>query len=145
MSIFKKKEYSSKPLEIVQDPNTGETIHRVSVDPELIKNITDTINAHGGTMNEFVQNSVGFFDILERQLELKKKIKIADEKVKESMTDAMRKSKLDMKKPYAFNIQLKCFEFRAPPIVPGMSDAEILKSQNPDIPPTIVKKEGIVG
>lgn len=145
MSIFKKKEYSSTPLETVQDPQTGETVHRVSVDTELIQNIENTMKAHGGTMNEFVQNSVGFFDLLERQLELKKKIKIADEKVKESMTEAMKRSKLDMKKPYAFNIQLKCFEWRSPPIVQGMSQSEIEKSQNPGIPPTILKKEGIVG
>lgn len=142
--MFNKKQYESKPIETIQDPTTGEMIHRVAIDPELIKNIEDTIKSHGGTMNEFVQNSVGFFDLLGRQMELKQKIKLADDKVKASMTEAMKKSKLDMKKPYAFNIAQKCFEYRTPPIVPGMTAAEIEKSQNPGHAPIIARKEGIV-
>lgn len=143
MSIFSKKEYSTKYLETVQDPNTGETIHRVSIDPELIDNINKKIAGHSGTMNEFVQNSVNFFEILERQLELKKRIKVADEEVKASMNDAMKKSKLDPKLPYGFNMLLKCFEYRKPPIVQGMTPAEIEKSNSPQHPPKIINKEGI--
>lgn len=138
-----KEKYQPKPIEDVVDPTTGEIIHRVALSPDLIKGIEDTIKAHSQTMNEFVMNSNTYFEILERQLELRKKIKVADEAIKNRMQDAMKKSKLDAKQPWAFNMQMKVFERRTPPIVPGMSPQEIHNSQNPGQKPVLVETNGI--
>lgn len=141
MSIFDTK--GSVPVETIQDPNTGETIHRVAIEPKLIADINKTIETHQSTMNQFVMNSQGFFQGLKSQLELLDKIKVADEAIKKTLNDVTKKSKLDQKKPWAFNLQLKTFEYRSPPIVQGMSEAEIKSSQNPGIAPKIVDKQGI--
>ncbi len=141
--MFNKKEELSRPVETVQDPITGETIHRVAVDIELIKNIDKQIQIHGGTMNEFVMNSNNYFSILKRQFELLDKIKKADDDVKAKMNEAMKKSKLDPKLPWAYNMVLKQFEYRTPPIVPGMSEAEIKATEQPGRKPEIINQTGI--
>lgn len=139
----KKEEEISKKIESVPDPSTGETIHRYSVPPQIQKDIQKAINEHSGNMNQFVQNSVTFFDLLDFQIELKKKVKIADNNVKVSMQKAMKDCKLDPKLPFAWNLLLSCFEYRTAPIVPGMSDAEIVASNNPARKPNIVDTPGI--
>lgn len=142
--MFGGKNQESRIIEKVTDPNTGEIINRASVAPDLIESIKKEIQVHSGTMNEFVMNSQNYFSISKRQHELLDKIKSADNSVKAKMNDVMKKSKLDPKLPWAFNMVLGCFEYRQPPIVPGMSEAEIRSSQMPMTPPTIVKKEGVV-
>lgn len=107
------------PIESIADPKTGETIHRVAIDQKLVAEIDATIKKHQETTNAFVINSQNFFTGLKIQLELLDKIKIADEAIKKSLTDVQRKAKLDPKKPWAWNLQLRTFEYRTAPIVQG--------------------------
>lgn len=116
--------------ENIQDPKTGETIHRVAIDPKLIEEINATIQKHQETMNAFVINSQNFFTGLKIQLELMDKIKLADDAIKKTLTDVQKKSKLDPKKPWAFNLALKTFEYRTPPTVGGMTAEEIKQGQS---------------
>lgn len=137
------EKYETKPLEKIQDPNTGETVNRLAVDPKLSKSIQDEIQRHSQVMQQFVANSQNYFIILKTQMDLLEKIGAADKSIKDTMNDVMKKSKLDMKIPWAWNLQLGVFEYRQPPVVQGMTDAEVKASENPSIPPTITNKEGI--
>lgn len=140
--MFDTKGNPNIPIEQVQDPKTGETIHRVAIDPKLIAEIDKTIQTHQATMNQFVINSQAFFMSFQSQLELLYKIKVADEAIKKTLTDVTKKSKLDQKKGWMFNLQLKCFEFRSPPVVQGMSPSEIKSGQDGN-KPTVVNKPGV--
>lgn len=131
------------PVESIQDPKTGETIHRVAIDQKLIAEVDKTIQAHQQTTNAFVMNSQNFFFGLKTQLELLDKIKIADEAIKKTLNDVQKRAKLDPKKPWAYNLQLKAFEYRQPPVVQGMSESEIQASNNPGLKPQIVNTPGI--
>lgn len=139
------KKYESKPIEKIQDPNTGEIVNRVSIEPALAKSIQDEIQKHSQIMQNFIGNSQNFFLIMKAQLELLAKIDLADKSIKETMNKVMKKSGLDMKQAWAWNLQLGCFEHRTPPIVQGMSAEEIKNSNNPGIPPTIIKQVGVKG
>lgn len=141
--MFGPKKNESRPIEKVQDPNTGETIHRYSLPPEVIKDIEKSIGDHSSTMNHFVQNSVTFFDILDIQIELKRKVKIADGNVKVSLQKAMKDCKLDAKLPWAFNLLLKAMEYRTSPTVPGMTKEELEASTNPGGKPKIIDAGGV--
>lgn len=138
------KPIEEKIIERVQDPNTGETIHRMTLPPESIEMIRKAINSNGQTMNEFVMNSNQYFAIQKRQLELLELMKKADAGIKDVLGVVMKKNKMDMKKPWAFNIMMNMMEYRTPPVVAGMSEAEIKASNSPGIPPRIIDKPGIV-
>lgn len=124
------KKYESKPLESIQDPNTGETIHRVTIDPDLTKVLQGEFQSHGQLTQQFMMNAQAYFNILKTQFDLFGKINDKDKDVKDKMQEVMKKSGLDMKLPWAYNFALGCFERRTPPIVPGMTDAEIKAAQN---------------
>ncbi len=117
-------------VESIQDSKTGETIHRVAIDPKLIGEIDGTIKKHQETMNAFVMNSQNFFVGLKVQLELLDKIKIADEAIKGTLTSVQKKAKLDPKKPWAYNMQIKAFEYRQPPSVQGADPVEANKNRS---------------
>lgn len=135
--MFKNKTYESKSIESIQDPNTGETIHRVSIPPELVEIIQKEMNQHQGKMQEFVGNSQNYFAILTRQLELMQNINKADNAVKNIMTDVIKKLKLDQRQPWQYNLLLRCFERRTPPAVPGMSKSEVEKLDSVGVKPII--------
>lgn len=135
--------FESKPLEHIPDPNTGEMIHRYSTPPEIVKDIEKSINIHSQTMNQFVQNAVTYFDILDVQIDLKRKVKTADENVKVALNKAMKDCKLDPKLPFAWNILLKTFEYRSPPTVEGMSPEELKASNNPTNKPDVIDAGGV--
>lgn len=142
--MFGQPKYETKPIEHIQDPNTGEMIHRFSLPPECIANIEKSIQAHSATMNQFVQNSATYFDLLNFQIELQKKVKLADEDVKKALHKTMKDCKLDTKLPYAWNMVLRCFEYRTPPTIPGMN-AEELKASSVGSYKPIIKDAGGVG
>lgn len=133
--MFNKHE--TKPIETISDPNTGETIHRVAISPELVKEVQGVMNTQNQKMQEFMMNSQNFFAIQTRQLELFKLINEGDKGIKDKMQDVLKKSKLDMKLPWQWNLGLNCFERRVPPVVSGMSEAEIKASQNVGPKPTV--------
>lgn len=137
------KDNESRPIETVQDPNTGETIHRVAVSPNLVKSINEVMVKQNQRMQEFVMNSQNYFAIQTRQLALFKDIDSGDKAIKEKMQETMKKAKLDMRKAWQWNLQLNSFEYRTPPIVPGMSEAEIKASKNPGQKPDIVNNPSI--
>lgn len=139
----KKPPIEAVAIEKILDPTTGETIHRYSIPPEVSKDIEKSINVHSQTMNQFVQNSCNFFDLLDIQIELKRKVKIADENVKVSLTKAIKDCKLDSKLPWQWNMLLKTFEYRTAPIVEGMTKEEVEASTNPVSKPKIVDTPGI--
>lgn len=141
--MFGNKTYESKKIESILDPNTGETIHRYSVPPEITKDIQKTINEHSGSMNQFVQNSVTYFDLLDFQIELKKKVKIADGNVKVALNKAIKDCKLDPKVPWAWNMLLKAMEYRTAPTVPGMTKEELDASLHPGGKPKIIDAGGV--
>lgn len=143
MSIFQKEEFETKPREIVQDPNTGETVHRVDIHPKLLQEILDCINGHSACMNEFVHNSDVYFKIAERQIQLVSQIKKADQAIKDKLQDVTKRSKLDSKLPWIYNPQLRCYERRVSPTVAGMSKEEIARMQNPGMKPTIIDTPGV--
>lgn len=120
----------STPIESVQDPKTGETIHRVAISQELVDGVNKTITTHQETMNAFVMNSQNFFMGLKIQLELLDKIKIADEAIKKTLGETQKKAKLDPKKPWAFNLQLKTFEYREPPVAEGLTNEQLEASRS---------------
>lgn len=141
--MFDVKGNLNKVVESIQDPKTGETIHRVAIEQKLIEEINGTITKHQETMNAFVINSQNFFTGLKIQLELMDKIKLADDAIKKTLTDVQKKAKLDPKKPWAWNLQLRSFEYRTPPTVMGMTEAEIKAAQHIGPSPTIVKTPGV--
>lgn len=115
----------NQAIESIQDPKTGETIHRVAIDPKLVAEVDGTIKKHQETMNAFVMNSQNFFMGLKVQLDLLDKIKIADDAIKATLTSVQKKAKLDPKKPWAYNLQIKTFEYRQPPTVQGIEPATV--------------------
>lgn len=138
---FEKK--GSIPIESVADPRTGETVHRVAIDPKGVEEIDNTIKKHQQTMNDFVMGAQSFFVGLKYQLDLIEKIKVADDSIKKTLAEVQRKAKLDPKKPWAWNLHLKSFEYRTPPVVQGMSEVEIKASQNPGQGPIVVNNQSI--
>lgn len=135
--MFNKKEFENKIIERISDPATGETIHRAAIAPELIETVKKKIAGHSGTMQQFVSQSQNYFLILQSQMQLLDKIKKADEEVKDALGDVIKKSKLDPKLPWCWNMVLGSMEYRTPPIMPGMTDAEIRSSQHPGLAPEI--------
>lgn len=142
--MFGKKVFDNNIIERIPDPQTGETIHRAAIAPELVESVRKTIQGHSGTMQQFVSQAQTYFIILKGQMELLDKIKKADDAVKEALNDVVKKAKLDNKLPWQWNMQLQTMEYRSPPVVEGMTDAEIKKSLNPGVPPTIASSKGIV-
>lgn len=140
--MFEKKE-ASKFLEKVTDPNTGETVHRYTIPPEVLKNIQESMNKHSKDMNLFVQNSAVYFDMLNFQLEQAKKVKKADQDIKEAMIKGVKDCKLDQKLPWRFNMVLRCWEYCTAPVVTGMSPAEVKASTNPTNKPEIIDAGGV--
>jgi hypothetical protein len=126
--MFDKKGHQE--IEVIADPKTGEMIHRVAIDPKGIEKVNTTITKHQETMNAFVINSQSFFQGLKIQLELMDKIKLADDAIKKTLTEVQKESKLDPKKPWAFNLQLKTFEYRTPPDVDGVPLEQVKKGQS---------------
>lgn len=122
-SLFDKKKVI--PVESIVDSKTGETVHRIAIAPEHIEDINKTIQKHQETMNAFVMNSQNFFIGLKIQLDLVDKIKAADEAIKKTLSDVQKKTEMDPKRPWVFNIALKTFEYREPPKFPTISNAEI--------------------
>ncbi len=124
------KSNESKPIETISDPNTGETIHRVSIPQNLVKEVNGVMATQNQRMQEFVMHNQNYWAIQTRLLELFKQINDGDKAIKDKMTDTLKKAKLDMKLAWQWNLALSCFEYRCPPIVPGMSDADIKSAQN---------------
>jgi len=120
----------AKLIENIQDSRTGETIHRVEIDPKLLQEIKDVIKKHQETTQGFVMNAQNYFTILKAQLDLLEKIGLADKSIKETLTSVQKRSKLDPKKPWAFNIQLNCFEYRTAPTVDGGLEVNTNKPKN---------------
>ncbi len=132
-----KKEFENKIIEVIQDPQTGENIHRAAIHPELVDSVKKKISSHSGTMQQFVAQSQNYFLILKSQFELLDKIKKADDEVKECLNDVVKKSKLDQKLPWSWNLVNQTMEYRTAPVVQGMSDAEINAIKTPGNPPNI--------
>lgn len=131
------------PVETIQDPNTGESVHRIAIEQKHIDEINKTIQAHQGNMNNFLMFSVGFFKGVQQGMDLIKKTDEADKAVKDKLTEITKKCNMDQKKPWQFNMALKCFEYRTAPIVSGMSASEIQKINEGGIAPNIKLNESV--
>jgi hypothetical protein len=96
-----------------QDPNTGETITRLKVPEELLKDIDKNVQVNAQGANNFLQISRQIIAMQIKQREEYDRANKAEQDIGKEVIRIREKMKLDSS--WVYNIPLKMMEKREPP------------------------------